>query len=156
MVIKVYYWSFVVAVIFRHAISGHPFIKPLCIVIICIEMSPQILVVLVTHHVAVKLMALQRQSFPNTASCQLLPPGELCLKPAPYLSLLMHFHWRYVIYMFSSFQWHYQWLTWVILWSVQQNWVLSHVLPVSLRNILLWYFQMKRRSIYLAQHAKKE
>jgi len=42
-------------------------------------------------------------------------------------------------------------------WShALQNWVLSHVLPVSLRNILLWYFQMKRRSIYLAQHAKKE
>lgn len=48
MVINVYYWSFVVAVIFRHAISGHPFIKPLCIVIICIEMSAQILVVLPT------------------------------------------------------------------------------------------------------------
>lgn len=45
MVINFYYWSFVVAVIFRHAISGHPFIKPLCIVIISIEISAQILVV---------------------------------------------------------------------------------------------------------------
>ena len=153
MVIKVYYWFFVVAVIFRHFWTSF-YQTTLHCNYLYRNVSTNSWSI--THHVAVKLMAPQRQSFPNTASCQFLPPGELCLKPAPYLSLLMHFPWRYVIYMFSSFQRHHQWLTWVIFWSVQQNWVLSHVLPVSLRNILLWYFQMKRRSIYLAQRAKKE
>ena len=66
MVINVYYWSFVVAVIFTHAISGHPFIKPLCIVIICIEMSAQILVVLPT-------MLLSNWWLPRGKASQILP-----------------------------------------------------------------------------------